>query len=302
MAPTVPRIVSNSIVLWLLTGSPGFAASNPSVGPPDFSGMWGRNSFAYEPPENGPGPVENIQRLPSGARDPTTLVGDYDSPILRPQSAATVKKYGEISKSGAGFPDPNNQCWPEGPPYIFRVLETQILQRPDEIVILYSFDHQARHIHLNQQHQEKIVPTWYGDSIGHFEGDTLVVDTIGVKVGRFSMIDRYGTPYSVGMHLVERFRLIDLSTAKAVMARNERENGRIGPDGGGARVDPNDTGKALQVSFTVDDPAIFNMPWSATVTYRRDLEPLTERVCPENLRNYGVAADPIVPTASKPDF
>lgn len=269
---------------------------------PDFSGMWGRNSFAYENPAAGLGPVENVQHLPSGARDTTTLVGDISNPILKPETASVVRKFGEISKSGIGFPDPNNQCWPEGPPYIFRVLETQILQKPEEILILYSFDHQARHIYLNRLHPAHVVPSWYGDSVGHFDRDELIVDTIGVRVGRYSMIDRYGTPYTEGMHLVERFRLIDVESAKAVMARNERENGRIGPDGGGGRVDPNDTGAALQISFTVADPALFTAPWSATVTYRRDPEPMTERVCPENLHNYGVAADPDVPTAAEADF
>ncbi len=279
------------------------AASAQEAAPvPDFSGMWGRNSFAYESPSSGFGPVENVQRLPNGNRDRTTLVGDASNPILTPRAAAIVKKFGDISKSGAGFPDPNNQCWPEGPPYIFRILETQILQRPGEIVILYSFDHQARHIYLNRPHPQHVVPSWYGDSVGHFEDDTLVVDTVGVKVRPFSMIDRFGTPYTEDMHLVERFRLIDPGTAKAVMARNERANGRIGPDGGGGRADPNDTGKALQISFQVEDPQVFTAPWSATVTYRRDLEALTERVCPENLHNYGVAVDPMVPTSVTPGF
>jgi hypothetical protein len=293
----------------LLSLSAGFsvitvlAASAEEPNPvPDLSGMWGRNSFAYESPESGLGPVENVQRLPSGGRDRTTLVGDASNPILTPRAAAIVKKFGDISKAGLGFPDPNNQCWPEGPPYVYRVLETQILQQPGEIVILYSFDHQARHIYLNRSHPSHVVPSWYGDSIGHFEGGTLIVDTVGVKVGPFSMIDRYGTPYTENMHLVERFRLVDLGTANAVMALNERENGRIGPDGGGGRADPNDMGKALQISFTVEDSQVFTAPWSATVTYRRDLEPLTERVCPENLHNYGVAVDPMVPMSAKPDF
>lgn len=269
---------------------------------PDLSGFWGRNSFAYEQPDAGFGPVENGQRLPSGQRDRTTLVGDVRNPILTPRAAEIVTRFGEISRSGVGFPDPNNQCWPEGPPYIFRVLETQIVQQRDQIVILYTFDHQVRHIYLNKAHPALITPSWYGDSIGHFEGDTLVVDTVGIKVGPFSMIDRFGTPYSEALHLVERFRLIDIAAANQVMARNERENGRIGADGEGGLADPNDKGKALQIQFTVDDPTYFTAPWSASATYRRDFKPWQERVCAENLHNYGVAADPKVPTASSPDF
>jgi hypothetical protein len=269
---------------------------------PDFSGLWARNSFAYETPTTGIGPVENASRLPSGVRDRNTLVGDVTNPILTPRAAEIVKQFGVISRSGVGFPDPNNQCWPEAPPYIFRVLETQILQLRDEIVILYSFDHQARHIRLNQPHPAQVTPSWYGDSIGHFEDGALVVDTVGFKVGPYTMIDRFGTPYSEAMHLVERFRLIDIATANAAMERNERDNGRIGADGGGGGVDPNDTGKALQILFTVEDKKFFTAPWSATVTYRRNIETWSERVCAENLRNYGVAEDPKVPIATKPDF
>jgi len=269
---------------------------------PDLSGYWARNSLAYETPSAGPGPVENASRLPSGARNRTMLVGDVTNPILTPKAAEIVKQFGEISRAGQGFPDPNNQCWPEGPPYIFRVLETQVLQQDDQIVILYSFDHQVRHIYLDQAHPARVTPSWSGHSIGHFEGDTLVVDTVGIKVGPFSMIDRLGTPYSERLHLVERFRLIDIETAKAVMARNERENGRIDADGGGGQADPNDTGKALQISFTVEDPEFFTMPWSATVTYRRNIAAWSERPCAENLNNYGVAPDPKVPVADTPDF
>jgi hypothetical protein len=130
----------------------------------------------------------------------------------------------------------------------------------------------------------------------------LVVDTISIKVGPFSMIDRFGTPYSEALHLVERFRLIDRDTANAVMQRNEQKNGRIGPDGGGGRVDPNDTGKTLQIQFTVEDPKIFTAPWSATVIYRRSIDPWEARICAENLHNFGVAEDPKVPVANRPDF
>ncbi len=300
LGKTAARFFAVLIAAPVLASPARAAESNAPM--PDFSGRWARNSFAYETPGAGLGPVENASRLPSGARDSTTLVGDIANPILTPRTAQIVKRFGEISKSGIGFPDPNNQCWPEGPPYIFRVLDTQILQQPDRIVILYSFDHQVRHIRLNQPHPARVTRSWYGDSVGHFEGDTLVVDTVGIKVGPFSMIDRFGTPYSGALHLVERFRLIDRDAAKVAMERNERENGRIGPDGGGGLADPNDTGKALQIAFTVEDPNVFTAPWSATVTYRRNIATWPERICAENLHNYGVAEDPKVPMAAKPDF
>jgi hypothetical protein len=175
---------------------------------------------------------------------------------------------------------------------------TQIIQTRDHILILYQSDHQHRRIFLNEAHPARVTPTSYGHSIGHFEGDTLVVDTVGIRVGPFSMIDRFGTPYSESLHLIERFRLIDIDAANVAMARNERLNGRLE----NASVDPNDTGKGLQVEFTVEDPIFFTEPWSATVTYRRNINAWVENVCPESVHNYGVAPDPKVPVADKPDF
>ena len=59
----------------------------------------------------------------------------------------------------------------------------QMLQQPDQITILYSNDHEVRQVRMNQPHPVGVRPSWYGDSIGHYEGDTLVIDTVGVKVG-----------------------------------------------------------------------------------------------------------------------
>ncbi|HMI96931.1 MAG TPA: hypothetical protein VK479_10505, partial [Micropepsaceae bacterium] len=177
-AKTIARFLAVVITtIPVLTAPARAAESNTSI--PDLAGLWARNSFAYETPSAGLGPVENASRLPSGARDRTMLVGDTTNPILTPGAAQVVKRFGEISRSGKGFPDPNNQCWPEGPPYIYRVLETQIVQQRDRILIFYTFDHQVRRIRLNDAHPLRVTPSWYGDSVGHFEGDTLVVDTVG---------------------------------------------------------------------------------------------------------------------------
>jgi hypothetical protein len=51
---------------------------------------------------------------------------------------------------------------------------------------------------MNEPHPARVTPSWYGDSVGHYEGDTLVIDTIGVKIGPISMVDMYGTPHTEG--------------------------------------------------------------------------------------------------------
>ena len=91
----------------------------------------------------------------------------------------------------------------------------QIFQRPDRITIIYEQDHEVRHIRLNEPHPAEVKPSWYGDSVAHYEGDTLVIDTVGTKANRpFAMVDLYGTPYTERMHVIERYRLLPYEDAK----------------------------------------------------------------------------------------
>jgi hypothetical protein len=150
-----------------------------------------------------------------------------------------------------------------------------------------------------------VIPSWYGDSIGHFEGDTLVIDTVGIKVGPHSMIDSYGTPYSEALHVIERYRLIDYDSGQAAAARSEQENRRLLADsltGNGVGIDTADKGKALQVQFTVEDEQVFTMKWSAASTYWRADSDWVERVCAENISRYYAGQNSSVPTAKQPDF
>ena len=232
----------------------------------EFSGIWTHPSLGFELPLSGPGPVVNKSRLKTGASNFDQLVGDYTNPILKPEAAEVLKRHGEIMLTGAGYPDPRNQCTPQGVPYVFTSGGMQMLQQPDKIRILYDYDHQVRHVRMNQPHPSHVTPSWYGDSVGHYEGDTLVIDTVGFKVGRVSMVDRFGTPHTEALHVVERYRLIDYEAAKEGMERDAREN-QVAP---GTR-DTSNRGKYLQLQFTVDDEGAFTMPWSATITYGRPL-------------------------------
>ena len=66
-----------------------------------------------------------------------------------------------------------------------------------------------RRVRLNAPHPENLTPSWQGHSVGWYEGDTLVVDTVGIKVAPFSTVDAFGTPHSKALHVVQRYRLID---------------------------------------------------------------------------------------------
>jgi hypothetical protein len=263
---------------------------------PEISGKWLHASIpGFEPLSSGPTSVVNRSRR-NGTGNINQLVGDYTNPILKPQAAEVLKRHGEIMLSGEGFPDPRNQCWPGGVPYVFTSGGMQLLQQPDRITILYDYDHQVRHVRLNQSHPAQVTPSWYGDSIGHYEGDTLVIDTVGFEVGPFAMVDRFGTPHTPALHVVERYRLLDYEAAKEGMERDAKEN-QVAL---GTR-DTNNRGKYLQLQFTVEDEGAFTMPWSATITYGRPLVEWAEHVCAENTQWFP-GTEAAIPRAEKPDF
>jgi hypothetical protein len=288
---------------------PSNSVAQSSVSIPDLSGIWGRNFFLFEPPSSGPGPVVSKLRRPDGTLIPTPVVGDYSNPILRPQAAEAVKKSGEMELSGAGHPNPVNQCWPQQTPFILHIqLGMQMIQQKDEVTLLYLLDDQVRHVRMNVPHTAHPTPTWQGESVGHYEGDTLVIDTIGQKVGPLSMADLYGMPISAALHVIERYRLIDGAKARDLQLKHEGTYlgaGRSSPfttEYGRGIIDPDTTKPGLQVEITVEDPATVTTPWSALVTYRHVLGEWPEAICAENTRGSGSAWVNLVPRAEKPDF
>jgi len=150
--------------------------------------------------------------------------------------------------------------WLSGGPFMF-------LQTAKEVKIIQEGDNLARRIHLNVPHSANPKPSWYGESIGRYEGDTLVVDTIGQNTKTF--VDNYRTPHTEKLHVIERIRKID-------------------------------DGKTLEIHITVEDPDTFNQSWQTVRRFRRATEPeFYEDICQEgnfNLFDYGI------PTAAKPDF
>jgi alpha-L-fucosidase len=107
--------------------------------------------------------------------------------------------------------------------------------------------------------------SWYGESVGHYEGDTLVIDTIGLNTKTF--VDAYRTPHTEKLHIVERWRMA-----------NDRQ---------------------MEVTFTVDDPDTYYQPWSGMRRYRRVDQQFAEDICAENNQ---LVFDYNIPAANKPDF
>jgi len=251
-------------------GIPGAIADPGQAKIPDFSGPWalGGNAFDFAAPPAGEiaGPLVNT----SGDR--LVPVGNYDSPLLKPWAAAEVKKHGDILLSGKLSPDAHTACYPMGLPYVLQVRDNVwFLQTPDCISIAYQNGSQRRAVHMNAQHSPHPEPSWFGESVGHYEGETLVIDTIGVAVHELSAIDPFATPHTEGLHVTERYRVAD-----------DR--------------------RTMRVEFTVDDPGTFNMPWRASVTYGRGTAQPGEYVCAENTANYFHEDSFPVPVSGKPDF
>ncbi len=233
-----------------------------------------------------------------GVSDYDQLVGDYKSPVLQPWAAAVVKQFGEMSRAGITYGNPSNQCWPFGVPFIFKNSTVQLLQQPDKVTMLYSGDHEVRRVRMNQSHPSRLTPSWYGDSIGHYEGDTLVIDTVGVKTDRpYAMLDLFGTPYTENLHVVERYRLRDYDEVKDAIERNRKENWLFNGDAWAEH-----RGKFLQVHVTIEDGGVFTTPWTATMTYATSPTPVQEGVCAENPHEYYNNRDTDLPKALTPDF
>jgi hypothetical protein len=260
---------------------PAFAADGAS-------GMlevrWGKNAFNFEGMPSGPQPLRNLSRLPNGKANAGRLVGDYNNPILTPEAAAVVKQKGELAIAGKGFPNAQDQCRPMPPPFALAMQLTFAMLPTNDgnIAILYDQNMHVRHIRMNGGHPANLAPSAMGDSIGHWDSDTLAIDTVGVKTDAFTSVDRFGTPQSEAMHVIERYRLIDGATAKAQIDKYETSEGTVGGGGRVAGYNPDTSLKGLQLEVTMEDPKVFVTPLTARVTYRRVTSQWQESVCADN--------------------
>jgi hypothetical protein len=214
----------------------------------------------FLPPPSGPGPVVSEKEhpyVPNGQGQSTFRVADLSNPILKPWAVAQMKKANDGVLAGKIPFTARERCWPGGVPDIDvyeRDRPVYFVQTPREVLIITEHDRQVRHIYLDVPHTANPRPSWYGESVGHYEGGTLVVDTIGLNDKTF--VDNYRTPHTTALHVVEQFSLID-------------------------------GGKTLQAIITVDDPGAFNMPWSAMQRWqRRAGSPMEELICAENSVGY----------------
>jgi hypothetical protein len=256
----------------------GEAAAQQKAPVPDFYmngvGWYGQGDFIAVP--GSPPPVSSNPAYPyvpnnTGAQ-PTYRISDLTNPNLKPWVKAAMKKGNDDVLAGKiGF-TPRSSCMPAGVPAFMNYGGFQPLffvQTPTEVWLVHTGNQEVRRVYLDVPHSANPKPSWYGESVGHYEGDQLVIDTIGLNDKTF--IDYFRTPHTTKLHVVERWRVVD-------------------------------GGKALEVNFRVDDPDTFNEPWSAIRRYRGGriaMYAQQEEICAENNEHL---FDYHIPVADKPDF
>ena len=195
-------------------------------------------------------------RIGGRSGDSGGFVFSKEEPPMTPWAEAKYKAAKAVHVGGyAGESDDTTMtCFPPGVPriYLFN-FPMEIFQVPGRVLIVHEFGHYIRQIFTDgRPHSKDLIPTWMGDSIGKWEGDTLVVDTVGFNDKTW--LDQVGHPHSDALHLVERIH-------------------RVVPD-------------LLQIDFTFDDPKAFTKPWTGTKQFK--LRPdwqIAEYVCEENFSN-----------------
>jgi len=263
------------------------ADSIPQLGSRDVG--WNANfwDFQLDPPAgSGHGPIKTDPKYPYtsqcqnggcfGGSDLRPPIVNTADPILKPWAAKEMQATNEEVLSGKmAIPfTSQSRCWPGGVPGQLLFLEPMyFIQTPKEVWMIWQRDHFVRRIYLADKHSETVKPSWFGESIGHYEGgDTLVVDTIGLAGGKFHYIDSFRTPHTERLHVVERFTI-------------------------------SQDGRSLTAIVTVEDPDTFNRPLTLKQTWRKNEVAMAEMVCAEDAGedHFNQNLHPL-PQADKPDF
>lgn len=222
------------LMLGFASAAPGKANRRPqktNAHPPDLSGVW------------------------MGSQDAITF--SPKEPPMRPWAEkrflATKPGYGP--RATPNSQDPILNCYPPGVPRIMLIpFPMRIIQIPGQVVMLFEYDHFIRHIFTDRrQHPKNLNPSWMGDSIGWWEGDTLVVDTVGFNDKTW--LDQVGHPHSDALHVIERIRRVDHYT--------------------------------LRDDITIDDPKTYTRAWTGQRTFKlRPSWHLMEYICEDNMAGY----------------
>jgi hypothetical protein len=220
--------------------------------PDDFSGAWVHDMTSGNLPKRG-SPNEKHFTLGDGTVIP-----------IRPQAEKLYRERVAMGMTEHPFANTAARCLPIGTPgnMMGAPYPVQFVQRPDFIAILLEEGGQFRAVHMNGTHPEEIIPSYLGHSIGHWEGKTLVIDTVAMR--EETTLDFNGLPHSEQMRVIEKIK-------------------RIAPD-------------KLVDEITIDDPATYFKPFTFTSVFTKTAEELIEYICedtrmrasPDGRQNYSL--------------
>jgi hypothetical protein len=246
---------------------PDFSSNNAG-----WTGMGGMVAMPGSPPPVAQDPSRPLVGNNLPGRQPTFPYADLNNPNLTQFAKDGLRKVNEASDAGFAMYSRESRCWHTGVPVCLNnpAQPTFFLQTPKQVTMIWQMDQQVRHVYMDVPHSANPKPSWYGESIGHYEGDTLVVDTIGQDTRTF--IDNFRTPHSDKLHVVERYHLID-------------------------------GGNTMEAEVTIEDPVSLIQPLHVVKHWRKVPGPMTESRCAdgESVNPYRQKTDPL-PTASRPDF
>ncbi len=277
VAATVAFMVSASVAAQT---PPSSAGPVPDLASTTFAWLALGADWRDPPAGSGRGPVRQdpdhpfVGNVGNNGRQVTVRLGNYRDPVLKPWAAAQMRESNEEVISGkraVGFAA-QARCYPGGVPgqLLYPAEPMYFIQTPKEVWMIWQRDHMVRRIFLTDKHSERVAPSWFGESIGHYENGELVVDTIGLST-KNSYIDNLRTPHTEKEHVVERFKLA--------------------PDG-----------NMLEAQVVVEDPDTFNEPLHMAQRWRKVKNPMLETVCAENNVDYFHQNLFPLPEATTPDF
>jgi hypothetical protein len=197
-----------------------------------------------------PASIPDISGVWMGRELSKTFKGDL-LPPLQPAADATYKGTQLKDHKDHAGTDPYLSCYPPGVPRILLIpFPFEIIQTSGRVLMLFEYDHFVRQIYTDgREHPKDLDPTWMGNSIGNWDGDTLAIDTIGFNDKTW--LDMLGLPHSEALHVVERLRRLDHET--------------------------------LQDDITIDDPKTFTKPWNVQKIFKlRPKWDIMEYICEDN--------------------
>jgi hypothetical protein len=216
------------------------SAANSDSPVPGLGGVWTNN-----PPES----TRAFQNFSFSAEPPALTAWG------RERYEQSKPTFGDRGVAVGETNDPVYECFPPGTPRVYlHPFPVELIETPGRVLMVFEYDHLIRQVYTDgREHRTDLAPMWMGDSIGRWEGDTLVVDT--TNFNDKGWLDRRGVPHSDQLHVEERFHLVDADN--------------------------------LQIDIRIEDPVALAEPWVSQRFLMRTDWQIEEHACKDNVNFEG---------------